>query len=325
MDSSPARRNTHRYPAEAPLLLLRNATLAPRSRRAVNGALAAYAASLRGTGPLTHTLVLWLQQYLPSIAAHFLQMDAEEEEEELEDEGEVTERQYEAEYQPEVGHLGRTYMRTDERAATEAMEEERRRQRIELLRSLLDGTAAAPPAVEVWANHSFPRSSRRWGSLPRHRLLPRPSSEPDPEALLTNRLAPTGPLMFTPGWLGLCRCFNLTGGGEEAEASSATQAQASVHRQAIRLARAHTASGPRRHAGGAQGGVRGETLPGGGAGADAAARSADEGAETAREPAASRRRRQATATATAAATALRKRTGKGATASGAQARCQLAS
>ena len=70
------------------------------------------------------------------------------EEEEVEEE-EVTERQDEADYQPEVGHLGRTYMRTDERAATEATEEERRRQRIELLRSLLDGTAAAPPAVEV--------------------------------------------------------------------------------------------------------------------------------------------------------------------------------
>lgn len=148
---------THRYPAEAPLLLLRNATLAPRSRRAVNGALAAYAASLRGTGPLTHTLVLWLQQYLPSIAAHFLQMDAAEEEEEDEVvEEEVTERQDEAEYQPQVGHLGRTYMRTDERAATEATEEERRRQRIDLLRSLLGGTAAAPPAVEVRTVHSHP-------------------------------------------------------------------------------------------------------------------------------------------------------------------------
>ena len=35
--------------------------------------MAAYASSLRGEGPVVHTLVLWLQQYLPSIAAHFLQ------------------------------------------------------------------------------------------------------------------------------------------------------------------------------------------------------------------------------------------------------------
>jgi hypothetical protein len=156
--------------------------------------MAAYASSLRGEGPVVHTLVLWLQQYLPSIAAHFLQapslpsppvaltvrartprnglgrcapsrrvevgrslgvavqMDAEEEEEEEQRDGGMEKHEEEAPFVPEVGHLGRTYQRmgdTDQRAATEATEEERRRHRIELLRALLDGTAAPPPAVAV--------------------------------------------------------------------------------------------------------------------------------------------------------------------------------
>jgi hypothetical protein len=44
----------------------------------VNGALAAHAATLVGQGPVVHTLTLWLQQYLPHIAAHFLSIDIQE-------------------------------------------------------------------------------------------------------------------------------------------------------------------------------------------------------------------------------------------------------
>jgi len=64
------------YPAEAPLLSVRQPNLPPPMRRSIAAQLAAQAASARGE-PVVYTLVAWLQEHLPAILDEHGEMDEE--------------------------------------------------------------------------------------------------------------------------------------------------------------------------------------------------------------------------------------------------------
>ena len=131
-----------RYPAEPPLLSLRQPNLSPPIRRSVVAQLAAQAASLTGEA-VVYTLAAWLQEHLPAVLEEHGEMDEEAAaraaaaaaEEEARREAEAAER---AEVRLS-GHskFERTFARLEAREEAEKREEEERKKRMAYFRQLL--------------------------------------------------------------------------------------------------------------------------------------------------------------------------------------------
>ena len=131
-----------RYPAEPPLLSLRQPNLSPPIRRSIVAQLAAQAASLTGEA-VVYTLAAWLQEHLPAVLEEHGEMDEEAAaraaaaaaEEEARREAEAAER---AEVRLS-GHskFERTFARLEAREEAEKREEEERKKRAAYFRQLL--------------------------------------------------------------------------------------------------------------------------------------------------------------------------------------------